>query len=111
MSFRVFGEYSTFIGNRSLRPLILALGPGHERDLDKLKEMRTRLSNEVVDVINEFGPKLYDDFDQVSPLHIAIVLSSDIIEVPYLSPSKCPTIDRPRSLASEEQCWTSRCPG
>ena len=26
-----------------------------------------RLSNEVVDVINEFGPQLYDDFDQVSP--------------------------------------------
>ncbi|KAG6334583.1 hypothetical protein ID866_4506 [Astraeus odoratus] len=48
----------------SLRPLILALGPGHQRDLDKLKEMRMRLSNEVVDVINEFGPKLYDDFDQ-----------------------------------------------
>ncbi|KAI6028371.1 glycerol-3-phosphate O-acyltransferase [Pisolithus orientalis] len=49
---------------KSLRPLILALGPGHQRDLDKVKEMRMRLSNEVVDVINEFGPKLYDDFDQ-----------------------------------------------
>lgn len=49
---------------KSLRPLILALGPGHQRDLDKLKEVRMRLSNEVVDVINEFGPKLYDDFDQ-----------------------------------------------
>ncbi|KAI6108951.1 hypothetical protein EV401DRAFT_2076562 [Pisolithus croceorrhizus] len=49
---------------KSLRPLILALGPGHQRDLDKVKEMRMRLSNEVVGVINEFGPKLYDDFDQ-----------------------------------------------
>jgi hypothetical protein len=27
--------------------------------------MRLRLSNEVADVINEFGPKIYDDFDQV----------------------------------------------
>lgn len=27
--------------------------------------MRLRLSNEVADVINEFGPKLFDDFDQV----------------------------------------------
>ncbi|KAI6143231.1 hypothetical protein BKA82DRAFT_4184090 [Pisolithus tinctorius] len=49
---------------KSLRPLILALGPGHQRDLDKVKEMRMRLSNEVADVINEFGPKLYDDFDK-----------------------------------------------
>jgi len=73
--------------------------------------MRMRLSNEVVDVINEFGPKLYDDFDQVSPLHIAVVLPSDVIEVPYLGSSKCPTTDRPRSLAPEEQRWTSRCSG
>ncbi|KAI6002431.1 hypothetical protein F5J12DRAFT_906317 [Pisolithus orientalis] len=51
---------------KSLRPLILALRPGHQRDLDRVKEMRMRLSNEVVDVINEFGPKLYDDFDKVS---------------------------------------------
>ncbi|KAL4067595.1 hypothetical protein V8B97DRAFT_2092053 [Scleroderma yunnanense] len=49
---------------KSLRPLILALGPGHQRDLDKIKGIRMRLSNEVVDVINEFGPQLYDDFDQ-----------------------------------------------
>ncbi|KAI6023141.1 glycerol-3-phosphate O-acyltransferase [Pisolithus microcarpus] len=50
---------------KSLRPLVLALGPGAQRDLDKVKEMRMRLSNEVVDVINEFGPKLYDNFDQL----------------------------------------------
>ncbi|KAI6118935.1 glycerol-3-phosphate O-acyltransferase [Pisolithus croceorrhizus] len=49
---------------KSLRPLVLALGPGAQRDLDKVKEMRMRLSNEVADVINEFGPKLYDNFDQ-----------------------------------------------
>lgn len=28
--------------------------------------MRVRLSNEVADVINDFGPKIYDDFDQAS---------------------------------------------
>ncbi len=28
--------------------------------------MRTQLSNEVVDVINDFGPKLYEDFNEVS---------------------------------------------
>ncbi|KAF8136325.1 glycerol-3-phosphate O-acyltransferase, partial [Boletus edulis] len=49
---------------KSLRPLIVALIPGQQRDLDHLKAMRLRLSNEVADVINEFGPKLFDDFDQ-----------------------------------------------
>lgn len=51
---------------RSLRPLVVALIPGQQRSFDKVKAMRVRLSNEVSDVINEFGPKLYDDFDQVS---------------------------------------------
>jgi hypothetical protein len=27
--------------------------------------MRNELSNELSDVVNEFGPKLYDDFDKV----------------------------------------------
>jgi len=49
---------------KSLRPLIVALIPGQQRDFDKLKAMRLRLSNEVADVINEFGPKIFDDFDQ-----------------------------------------------
>ncbi|KAG9318451.1 glycerol-3-phosphate O-acyltransferase [Chiua virens] len=49
---------------KSLRPLVVALIPGQQRDLDKLKAKRLRLSNEVADVINEFGPKLWDDFDQ-----------------------------------------------
>jgi glycerol-3-phosphate O-acyltransferase/dihydroxyacetone phosphate acyltransferase len=50
--------------HRSLRPLIVALIPGQQRSLDKLKAMRLRLANEVAAVINEFGPKLYDDFDE-----------------------------------------------
>lgn len=49
---------------KSLRPLIVALIPGQQRSFDKVKAMRLRLSNEVADVINEFGPKIYDDFDQ-----------------------------------------------
>jgi len=50
---------------KSLRPLIVALIPGQQRSLDKLKAMRLRLSNEVAALINEFGPKIYDDFDEV----------------------------------------------
>ncbi|KAJ8594325.1 glycerol-3-phosphate O-acyltransferase [Rhizopogon salebrosus TDB-379] len=49
---------------KSLRPLVVALIPGQQRSFDKAKAMRVRLSDEVADVINEFGPKLYDDFDQ-----------------------------------------------
>jgi glycerol-3-phosphate O-acyltransferase/dihydroxyacetone phosphate acyltransferase len=44
----------------------VALIPGQQRSFDKVKAMRVRLSNEVADVINDFGPKIYDDFDQAS---------------------------------------------
>ncbi|KAJ4487991.1 glycerol-3-phosphate O-acyltransferase [Lentinula aciculospora] len=49
---------------KSLRPLVVASVPGQQRTLDKLRAMREQLSNEVVDVINDFGPKLYEDFNQ-----------------------------------------------
>lgn len=49
----------------SIRPLLVALFPGQQRSLDRLKSMREKLSNEVVEIINTFGPKLYDDFNQV----------------------------------------------
>ncbi|KDR81579.1 hypothetical protein GALMADRAFT_239612 [Galerina marginata CBS 339.88] len=49
---------------KSLPPLIVALLPGQQRSLDKLKAMRIDLSNQVASLINDFGPKLYDDFDE-----------------------------------------------
>lgn len=45
--------------------MIVALIPGQQRSLEKLKKMRLHLSNEVASVINEFGPQLYDDFNEV----------------------------------------------
>lgn len=51
---------------RSLRPLVVALFPGQQRSLDHIKDMRVKLSNELVEAINEFGPKLYEDFNEVS---------------------------------------------
>ncbi|KAJ7046750.1 glycerol-3-phosphate O-acyltransferase, partial [Mycena alexandri] len=48
----------------SIRPLLVALFPGQQRSLDRLKVMREQLANEVVEIINTFGPKLYEDFDQ-----------------------------------------------
>ncbi|KAH9842807.1 glycerol-3-phosphate O-acyltransferase [Rhodofomes roseus] len=48
---------------KSLRPLVVALIPGQSRSLDQLKAMRVEVSNQLADVIREFGPKLYEDFD------------------------------------------------
>ncbi|EKM82709.1 hypothetical protein AGABI1DRAFT_34488 [Agaricus bisporus var. burnettii JB137-S8] len=49
---------------KSLPPLIIALIPGQQRSLNRAKRMRVQLANEVAALINEFGPKLYDDFNQ-----------------------------------------------
>lgn len=51
--------------SRSLRPLIVSLAPGQARTLSRLKVMREELANELATSINEFGPKMYEDFDQV----------------------------------------------
>jgi len=58
-----FGE-AGFDVLKSLRPLIVSLIPGQQKHLDRLKRMRTELSNELSEIVNEFGPKLYDDFDK-----------------------------------------------
>ncbi|RXW24111.1 hypothetical protein EST38_g1717 [Candolleomyces aberdarensis] len=42
---------------KSLPPLIVALVPGQQRYLDKLKARREHLSNEVAALINDFGPR------------------------------------------------------
>jgi len=58
-----FGE-AGFDVLKSLRPLVVSLLPGQQKHLDRLKRMRNELSNELSDIVNEFGPKLYDDFDK-----------------------------------------------
>ncbi|KAF8323193.1 glycerol-3-phosphate O-acyltransferase [Clavulina sp. PMI_390] len=49
---------------KSLRPLIISLLPGQQRSLNRLKAMREQLSVDVNNLINNFGPKLYEDFDE-----------------------------------------------
>ncbi|KAF8636629.1 hypothetical protein AX17_003438 [Amanita inopinata Kibby_2008] len=49
---------------KSLRPLVIALIPGQQRSLDRLKAMRKQLANEVASLINDFGPRLYVDFNE-----------------------------------------------
>jgi glycerol-3-phosphate O-acyltransferase / dihydroxyacetone phosphate acyltransferase len=42
----------------------VSLMPGQQQYLERLKVMRQALSTELMDIINEFGPKLYNDFDK-----------------------------------------------
>ncbi|KAG9019495.1 hypothetical protein FRB90_001568 [Tulasnella sp. 427] len=58
-----FGEAGVDV-LKSLRPLVIALFPGQQVQLDKIRKERERLSNELSEIINEFGPKLYEDFDE-----------------------------------------------
>lgn len=51
---------------RSLRPLFLSIWPGNQREVNKLREMREGLANDISEIIDEFGPKLYENFNKVS---------------------------------------------
>ena len=53
---------------KSLRPLFLSLWPGNQREVNKLREMRAGISNELSEVVDEFGPQLYENFERVSVL-------------------------------------------
>lgn len=66
--FTVCSDFQTdafLLHRRSLRPLIVALIPGQQRSLDKLKTMRVHLSNEVAELINDYGPQQFKNFDEV----------------------------------------------
>ncbi|CAE6505293.1 unnamed protein product [Rhizoctonia solani] len=49
---------------KSLRPLVVQLIPGQTKQLERVKRQRAAIANELVECINEFGPKLWDDFDE-----------------------------------------------
>ena len=59
------GYLPTNVWSRSLRPLVIALAPGQQKYLDQIKDMRIHLANELGEIISEYGPKLYDDFNEV----------------------------------------------
>lgn len=48
---------------KSLRPLFLSIWPGNQREVAKLRIMREDLSNDINDAIAEFGPKLFENFE------------------------------------------------
>ena len=92
---------------RSLRPLVVSLFPGQQILLDQLKAQRIALSNELTDVINEFGPQLYEDFDEVHPQVICVGIRSsyEIFIVAHLSTFRERTAFRgsTRFMAKEER--------
>ena len=67
-----FGEAGMDVA-KSLRPLFLSLWPGNQREVDKLRDMRESLSNDISDIIDEFGPQLYENFNQARILPSATV--------------------------------------
>ncbi|KAJ5217376.1 hypothetical protein N7468_010384 [Penicillium chermesinum] len=48
---------------KSLRPLVLSLNPSSANSLNKLREKRAALAEQVDDAINTLGPELFPDFD------------------------------------------------
>ncbi|KAI1499492.1 hypothetical protein F5X99DRAFT_389633 [Biscogniauxia marginata] len=58
-----FGEVGMDI-LKSLRPLVLCINPASSYSIHKLRERRAELSKQVVKVINDLGPDMYDDFDR-----------------------------------------------
>ncbi|KAI0133609.1 hypothetical protein BJ170DRAFT_169256 [Xylariales sp. AK1849] len=58
-----FGEIGMDIV-KSLRPLVLCLSPTSNYNIQRLRERRAHLANEVVQVINDLGPDMYDDFER-----------------------------------------------
>ncbi|KAI1265350.1 acyltransferase [Xylariaceae sp. FL1019] len=49
---------------KSLRPLVLCLSPTSSYSIQKLRERRVQLSEQVVKTINDLGPDMYEDFDK-----------------------------------------------
>lgn len=46
--------------------MIVSLVPGQQKELNKAKKMREELQAEVSATIDEFGPKMHEDFDEVN---------------------------------------------
>ncbi|KAK8865983.1 hypothetical protein IAR55_001133 [Kwoniella newhampshirensis] len=67
-----FGEAGMDVA-KSLRPLFLSVWPGNQREVNKLRDMREGLANEISEVIDEFGPKLYENFQKARILPSASV--------------------------------------
>ncbi|KAI1116452.1 acyltransferase [Nemania sp. NC0429] len=70
---------------KSLRPLVLCISPTSSYSVQRLRERRLELSKQVVTVINDLGPDMYDDFEKTrivsDPFHDSPSSSRDQSEV------------------------------
>lgn len=91
---------------KSLRPLVISLIPGQERQLEKLKRMRMALQKEVAETIEEFGPKLYEDFDEwrMLPPTASVPASGETMGL-YRRKVHTGTIDSQGSLLVHPMTW------
>ena len=69
--------------------------------------MREQVSNELVETINEFGPKMFEDFDEVRYifLHTYINMNSPPVTVAYPRPvCDCTSVEwAARDLEAQER--------
>lgn len=49
---------------KSLRPLFISIVPGNQHEIKKLRKMREDITEEISSVVDEFGPKMFDNFDR-----------------------------------------------
>lgn len=71
--------------NRSLRPLFLSLWPGNQHEVKKLRKMREDLANEISELVDEFGPKMFENFDKARMLPSASTKKNQHVEPSMLS--------------------------
>ncbi|KGB77416.1 glycerol-3-phosphate O-acyltransferase/dihydroxyacetone phosphate acyltransferase [Cryptococcus deuterogattii R265] len=95
-----FGEAGVDVA-KSLRPLFLSVWPYNQREVNRLREMREALTNEISEVIDEFGPKLYDNFERGRILPSASVPQTG--RTPGLLSRKSQTADS--SVLSHPMLW------
>ena len=75
---------------------MIALAPGGQQYLDRVKRMRIRLAGELAEVINEYGPKVFEDFNEVSVMHILpYVLLARLVDSSSRAVSGEPSLDEP----------------
>lgn len=79
MSSLKFGEAGMDVF-KSLRPLFLSLLPGSQKELDNLRRTREDMSNELSELIDEYGPQLWENY------HKSRFVSGTLATVPGSEP-------------------------
>ena len=77
---------------KSLPPLVLCLKPSSSNTFVKLRKKRTHLSHEVTELINKFGPELFDDFEHARL--VADPYRQGVLQEPETPSPQSPTFPR-----------------